>query len=103
MTETAFDFLTRCRPGMTLMTRDRRRATITAVDAAAELITGAVPMLGACTWRSDGRYAAAPAGAAGPLDLMPPGAAADTTAQSRASLATALQDPDRDGNPGCCD
>jgi len=101
-----FDFLAFCRPGMVLKTRDRRLARITGIAAETGLISGEVQMLGACAWRGDGRYHQAPAGAAGPWDLMPPEAdrpSADRSpgAQRRESLAEALQDSD--GNPGCCD
>ncbi|GAB2176946.1 hypothetical protein [Dongia sp. agr-C8] len=96
-----FDFLSHCRPGLVLKTRDRRDARITAVDAAAGLISGEVPMLGACAWRADGRYHRAPGGAAGPWDLMPPAPESAATGQRRESLAAALNADD--GNPGCCD
>jgi len=96
----SFDFLAHCRPGLVLKTRDRREARITAVDREAGLICGEVPMLGACAWRADGRYHRAPAGAAGPWDLMPPAESA-ASAQRRESLAAALNA--EDGNPGCCD
>jgi len=97
----SFDFLTYCRPGMVLKTRDRREARITAVDPAAGLISGTVPMLGACAWRVDGRFHKAPAGAAGPWDLMPPSENTAPTEQQSQSLAAALNA--EDGNPGCCD
>jgi len=95
-----FDFLTYCRPGMVLKTRDRREARITAVAKESGLISGEVPMLGACAWRADGRFHEAPAGAAGPWDLMPPTnpAAAD---QQHRSLVETLQSGE--DNPGCCD
>jgi hypothetical protein len=100
-----YDFLAHCRPGMVLKTRDRREARITAVDHEAGLISGEVPMLGACAWRVDGRFHKAPAGAAGPWDLMPPAeivpAEGGATGQQRQSLAAALNA--EDGNPGCCD
>lgn len=66
------DFLAGCAAGDMLRTRDRRTATITAVDRDAGLIRGEVTMFGACRWRADGIYADSPAGAAGPLDLLPP-------------------------------
>jgi hypothetical protein len=97
----SFDFLTYCRPGMVLRTRDRRAARITAVAPETGLISGEVQMLGACAWRADGRFHQAPAGAAGPWDLMPPKEAEPATPQPRQSLADALRSPD--GNPGCCD
>jgi hypothetical protein len=103
MAETAspFDFLTHCRPGMELRTRDRRTVRITAVAPETGLISGEVQMLGGCAWRADGRFHQAPFGAAGPWDLMPPEAARPAADQSRQSLAEALQK--RDDNPGCCD
>jgi hypothetical protein len=99
--ETAgFDFLGFCRPGMTLKTRDRRDARITVVAAETGLISGEVQMLGGCAWRADGRFHRAPAGAAGPWDLMPP--TGDRPAQQRhESLVEALKSSD--GSPGCCD
>ena len=96
-----FDFLTYCRPGMVLKTRDRREARITAIAAETGLISGEVQMLGACAWQADGRYHQAPAGAAGPWDLMPPVAEGAAPEQRRQSLAEALNA--EDGNPGCCD
>ena len=95
-----FDFLTFCRPGLTLKTRDRRDARILAIDAENGIITGEVQMMGACTWRGDGRYRDAPAGAAGPWDLMPPATEA-APARRGQSLVEALKRGD--GNPGCCD
>jgi hypothetical protein len=98
---TAFDFRTFVRPGMVLKTRDRRDARILAVEADG-LIRGEVQMMGPCAWRADGRYQEAPAGAAGPWDLMPPKTDGETAPERvRASLADALQRGD--GNPGCCD
>jgi len=97
----SFDFLALCRPGMTLKTRDRRAARITAVAPETGLISGEVQMLGACAWRADGRFHKAPAGAAGPWDLMPPEADRASAEQRRESLADALRN--NDGNPGCCD
>jgi hypothetical protein len=97
----SFDFLSYCRPGLVLKTRDRREARITAVAPETGLISGEVPMLGACAWHADGRFHRAPAGAAGPWDLMPPVEAKPMPAQPRQSLAEALQS--EDGNPGCCD
>jgi|UPI000480ED6E hypothetical protein len=103
MTDAAprFDFLRFCRPGMMLKTRDRREARITAVAPESGLISGEVQMLGACAWLADGRFHQAPAGAAGPWDLMPPTEDQPRAAQRRESLAEALQA--EDGNPGCCD
>jgi hypothetical protein len=97
----SFEFLRFCRPGMVLQTRDRRAARITEVAAETGLISGDVQMLGACAWRADGRFHQAPAGAAGPWDLMPPAEARPELAQRRESLAEALKS--EDGNPGCCD
>jgi hypothetical protein len=96
-----FDFLRLCRPGMVLKTRDRREARITAIAPETGLISGEVQMLGACAWQADGRFHHAPAGAAGPWDLMPPAEDRPVPAQRRESLAQALKS--EDGNPGCCD
>jgi len=96
----SFDFLAYCRPGMVLKTRDRRAARITAIAAETGLISGEVQMLGACAWQADGRFHQAPAGAAGPWDLMPP-VEGVVVEQRRESLAQALKS--KDGNPGCCD
>ncbi len=96
-----FDFLSQCRPGMVLKTRDRRDARIVAVDPAAGTISGEVQMLGPCLWNADGRFKDAPGGAAGPWDLMPPTAAGAAPAKSGQSIAEALQRGDP--NPGCCD
>ncbi|HVO02351.1 MAG TPA: hypothetical protein VMT54_09125 [Candidatus Cybelea sp.] len=96
-----FDYLGQCRPGMVLKTRDRREATILAVDRENRIIVGEVRMMGRCEWRADGRYRRAPAGAAGPWDLVPPAEPPVATSQRHASLAAALQDSD--DNPGCCD
>jgi hypothetical protein len=100
MSESTFDFLAHCQPGMELRTRDRRTARITAVSAGTDLISGEVQMLGACAWRGDGRFHEAPAGAAGRWDLMPPQAAPAPVAQAHACLSEAMQSED---NPGCCD
>ena len=97
----SFDFLAYCRPGMVLKTRDRREARITAIAPDSGLISGEVRMLGACAWLADGRFHQAPAGAAGPWDLMPPATEGVATEQRRQSLAEALNA--EDGNPGCCD
>lgn len=97
----SFDFLTFCRPGMVLKTRDRREAQITAIAPETGLISGEVQMLGACAWRADGRFHQAPAGAAGPWDLMPPAEDRPKAEQQRQSLAEAMKSSD--GNPGCCD
>ena len=97
----SFDFLANCRPGMVLQTRDRRTARITAVVAETGLISGEVQMLGGCAWRADGRFHQAPAGAAGPWDLMPPEIHQPAPEQRRESLADALRKAE--GNPGCCD
>ena len=97
-----FDFLAASRPGMVFRTRDRREARILVVAPETGEIKGKVQMLGPCVWRADGRYRDAPAGVAGPWDLMPPDAeAAVSPRQHRESLAAALQDPS--ANPGCCD
>ena len=106
----SFDFLEHCRPGMVLKTRDRREARITAVAKDTGLISGTVPMLGDCAWRADGRFHRAPAGAAGPWDLMPPidlhpNDPQPATERRRESLVDALRSTDGNpgGNPGCCD
>jgi hypothetical protein len=101
MDPSPFDFLAYCRPGTTLMTRDRRAATVIAVDRDAGIIRGTVRMVGDCAWHSDGLYRQAPAGVAGPLDLMPPAQESGPDLRQRVSLAEALRDPS--GNPGCCD
>ena len=97
----SFDFLAYCRPGMVLRTRDRREARILAVLPEQGLISGEVRMMGPCAWRGDGRYAGAPAGAAGPWDLMPPVSEEARPEQPRESLAAALEKAET--NPGCCD
>lgn len=95
----SFDFIAAGRPGMVLRTRDRHEATITQVAAEEGLVRGEVRQFGPCAWRRDGLYSAAPAGAAGPLDLMPP---AEATALPRKSVA--LLDALEPENRGfCCD
>ena len=94
----AAGLLARCRPGLVLMTRDRRKATIARVEASGR-IHGVVEMFGACAWEADGRYVDAPCGAAGPLDLMPP-AGGRAAPQQRASLAEMLDPANRSA---CCD
>jgi hypothetical protein len=99
-----FDFLTICKPGTILHTRDRREVRVTEIDRQRGIISGSVQMMGPCRWRSDGRFADAPAGAAGPLDLVapadrPPPPSPDDS--KRASLQEALQDPASRGY--CCD
>lgn len=98
MTE-SFDFISACRPGMTLRTRGRSEARITRVEAAEGLVYGEVAMYGDCVWRRDGRYRDAPAGAAGPLDLLPPG----TTAPSPRKTVSLTEALDPAGRPFCCD
>ena len=95
------DFLAICRPGLVLKTRDRRAASIVSVDAGAGIIHGEVQMMGACAWRADGRYRDAPAGAAGPWDLMPPSRESPAVERAGESLADALNRGEP--NPGCCD
>jgi hypothetical protein len=103
MDSAGFDFLAYCSPGAVLKTRDRREARVAAIDRRAGIIHGEIRMMGSCLWRGDGRYLDAPAGAAGPWDLMPPEQPENRpAAPSRASLAEALQNPEAD-NPGCCD
>ena len=97
-----FDFLSHCRPGMVLKTKDRREVRIEAVDAATGTISGLVKMFGPCAWTAEGRFQDAPAGAAGPLDLAPP--VPETAAvqdQATRSLAEALNDPT--AKTFCCD
>lgn len=98
MTE-SFDFISACRPGMILRTRGRSEVRITRMDAAEGLVYGDVAMYGACVWRRDGRYRDAPAGAAGPLDLLPP-ETMSTAPRKMVSLTEAL---DPAGRPFCCD
>jgi hypothetical protein len=95
----SFDFVAACRPGMVLRTRDRGEATIRRVSAEDGVIYGEVRMFGPCAWRRDGLYRDAPAGVAGPLDLVPPG---DTREKPRksVSLKHALDPAHR---PFCCD
>ncbi len=100
------DFLSICQPGSVLYTRDRREARITSIDTQHSIICGSVQMMGPCRWRADGRFADAPAGAAGPLDLIPPtdtqrGDPDPTDPPKRASLQEALRDPTARGY--CCD
>jgi hypothetical protein len=95
----AFDFIAACRAGAALMTRDRRQVRITRLAAEEGLIFGEVAMAGPCAWHRDGRWRDAPAGAAGPLDLMPPpgdGAAKCKTVSMKDALAG-------DGSAVCCD
>ena len=99
MSEAGFDFLEHCRPGLELRTRDRRRARVDRVDAEGRRIHGTVEMHGACAWGAEGRFAAAPCGAAGPLDLVPP-PAAPAHEQRRASRAEMLDPANRSA---CCD
>jgi hypothetical protein len=102
MDPTGFDFLAYCSPGVTLKTRDRREARVTSVDRETGTIHGEVQMMGACRWEADGRYLEAPAGAAGPWDLMPPvQEEGRPEMRSGVSLAEALRNPET--NPGCCD
>lgn len=95
------DFIALATAGIALRTRDRREVTSITVDAAAGLIRGSVAQEGALAWRRDGSFAGAPSGAAGPLDLVEPNAAAAT---QHASLQAALNDDDaRSRAPFCCD
>ena len=97
---TSFDFIAGCRPGAEMRTRDRSGAIISRVDAAEGLIYGEVRMFGPCVWRRDGRYRDAPGGAAGPLDLVPPEAAAEAKPRKTISLKDALDPANRSF---CCD
>jgi hypothetical protein len=94
-----FDFAAECRPGMILRTRDRSEATISRASDEEGLVYGEVRMFGPCVWRRDGLYRDAPAGAAGPLDLMPPGEA-NLKPRKTVSLKDAL---DPANHPFCCD
>jgi len=96
----SFDFAAACKPSMALRTRDRSQVTIGRVAADEGLIYGEVRMFGPCVWRQDGRYRDAPGGAAGPLDLMPPEAAAEPKPRKTISLNDALDPANR---PFCCD
>jgi hypothetical protein len=96
----SFDFIAACRPGLAMRTRDRSEVVFTGVDAEAGLIHGEVRMFGACAWNLDGRYRDAPAGAAGPLDLMPPEAAAEAKPRKTIALKDALDPASRSF---CCD
>jgi hypothetical protein len=95
----AFDFLAACRSSIVLRARDRDEATIGRVSSEEGLIYGDVHMFGPSAWWRDGLYRDAPAGAAGPLDLMPP---RDAGAGPRKAvcLADALDPANR---PFCCD
>lgn len=95
----SFDFLTYCRVGQVLRTRGRSEATIGRIAVEDGLIHGEVHMYGPCVWRRDGLFRDAPAGAAGPLDLMPP-ATASAEPRKTASLSEALDPANR---PFCCD
>jgi hypothetical protein len=98
--DSAYDFVATCKPGMVLRTRDRSEATISRVSPEDGLVHGEVRMFGACAWRRDGLYRDAPAGAAGPLDLMPPAAETSAPPRKTVSLKQAL-DPANRGF--CCD
>ena len=93
------DFLATCAVGAVLRTRDRREARIARVDRDEGVIHGEVGMFGACRWRADGIYADAPAGAAGPLDLVVP-TAGPAVQQKHVSVADQLTGESR---AFCCD
>ncbi|HNB28535.1 MAG TPA: hypothetical protein PLR41_16330 [Alphaproteobacteria bacterium] len=101
------DFVTLAESGVALRTRDRRDVTVTAIDAAAGILRGAIAGEGELAWRRDGSFAAAPqgvaGGVAGPLDLVAP--AAPATSPRSVSLRDALNAPDsaKDRAPFCCD
>lgn len=99
MNDVPYDFLSACREGVFLRTRDRREARITGIDHTVGIIHGEVGMFGACAWRANGVYADAPMGAAGPLDLVPP-SSGQTAAQKRVSVADQLNS---EGRAFCCD
>jgi hypothetical protein len=94
-----FDFIAHCKPGMTLLTGDRRSVTVTAVDAAAGLVHGDLQMFGPTSWRADGLWIDAPCGARGLFDLAVP-SSEPALAPKRASMAEAL---DGDNRNFCCD
>jgi len=96
----SFDFVAACKPGMALRTRDRSAATIGRVAAEEGLIYGEVRMFGPCVWQQYGRFRDAPAGAAGPLDLVPSEAVAEAKPRKTVSLQDALDPANR---PFCCD
>lgn len=99
----ATDFITLAQSGAALKTRDRRLVSVIAIDPAAGLIRGSIPMEGELSWRRDGSFTGAPAGVAGPLDLAPPHAVQQDGSR-RASLQDALNEGDaRDRAPFCCD
>lgn len=100
MSSDRFDFAAICRPGMAMRTRDRSEATVTRVSAEDGMIHGDVRMFGPCVWHRNGRYRDAPAGAAGPLDLMPPDDAATSRPRKTISLQDALDPANRSF---CCD
>ena len=97
MTDGATDIAALAKAGAPLRTRDRREVTVTAIDEASGRISGNVPMVGLCHWRRDGQYEGA--GSAGPLDLVPKAAAAES--QQHASVTDALGDPA--AKNACCD
>jgi hypothetical protein len=101
MAEDEPDIASLIRPGEIVRTRDRRDAAITAIDVATGRISGIVPMVGPCHWLNNGRYEAAPGGAAGPLDLMPPREITPATDQRHVSLQGALGDSGV--RSPCCD
>ena len=89
-----------------LRTRDRRTVTGSTIDAASGEISGAVPMIGACVWRRDGRILKTPQMTfsgehAGPLDLVLVAPIAGEGPQ-HGSIVAALADPDNKGGT-CCD
>jgi hypothetical protein len=97
------DFISLAQSGAALKTRDRRVVSVTAIDAAAGLIHGSIPMEGELSWRRDGGFTGAPLGVAGPLDLAPPVQTPQGGPQ-RASLQDVLNDGDaKDRAPFCCD
>jgi hypothetical protein len=97
--DSSYDFVANCRPGQTLRTRGRSEAIIERIAADEGLIHGEVRMYGPCAWRRDGVYRDAPAGAAGPLDLLPP-TQGEAAPRNTASLKEALDPANR---TFCCD
>jgi len=97
--DAGFDFIGHSRPGTIFTTRDSRRATIERIDSSRGQLHGSVEMDGPCCWEADGRYAKAPCGASGPLDLMPP--KAGRRDPPRRAVLTEMLDPAN--RSACCD
>ena len=94
-----FNFIAACRPGMVLRTRDGGEASVSRVSADEGLVYGEVRLFGPCIWRHDGLYRDSPAGAAGPLDLVPP-----EPERPRRHKTVSIRDAlDPANRPFCCD